>query len=622
MNWLEIFRRNTNGKAYMPLVDGIRFVAIMLVLFQHLNERLIKFSTTIDQTSADGVLSFAISRGTIGVFIFFVLSGFIISLPFTKDSYRKKFAFSSYVSRRLTRLEPPYLIWMTVWALVLVFKTDASWLNTGIHWLASIFYVHQIAFGEYSIINPVAWSLEVEIQFYLIAPLLFKAYYEIKKFKSRSIATALFVFIWITVQHYFGWHLMPMKASLLGYFHLFVIGVWMSDAFKNSNVLERSLNPIWDVLVLISLPVMGLMWTEELVKTYVFALTITIFFVGLFKGAYFYKVLSNPLVTVIGGMCYTIYLVHLPIMEGMGSYFFSRFPAWAYELQLAIAIISSISLVLVISGGAYLLIEKPFMSGSISFKPIKSDKKAPAAKVLFSKELRIIIILLVGAYVSKADSNNEKVLRQNNILPLAEIIMLAENNSMINKSIDANQEEIREEIKIQKKNWMDHVFITSSVSTGKGQIADNLYTTDDIGQTYLDRRNTTFNVGLNVFLPISKVASRRNNIKARQYRLEALEYSKEEANNKIRSEVIRHYNELKYQMNTIKMYAEKMEINKATMDMAEKYFSSARIDIEAYRSTVDSYYSSQLEYEKAKKEIDYRIKMLEELAGETIIVKK
>ena len=69
--WKNKLSRVTSSGNYISEVDGLRFIAIMPVIIQHLSERLIKntpieFATPIAQDQ----LAFLASRGTIGVFIF------------------------------------------------------------------------------------------------------------------------------------------------------------------------------------------------------------------------------------------------------------------------------------------------------------------------------------------------------------------------------------------------------------------------------------------------------------------------------------------------------------------------------------------------------------------------
>jgi peptidoglycan/LPS O-acetylase OafA/YrhL len=109
--------RVTSGRKLISEIDGLRFIAIVPVMIQHMAERFerntaIKFSAPLE----DDYSSFLASRGFLGVFIFFVISGFILALPFASYHLKntKKVSLKDYFWRRITRLEPPYIFWMTV----------------------------------------------------------------------------------------------------------------------------------------------------------------------------------------------------------------------------------------------------------------------------------------------------------------------------------------------------------------------------------------------------------------------------------------------------------------------------------------------------------------------------
>ncbi|MDF4696959.1 acyltransferase, partial [Vibrio parahaemolyticus] len=75
---------------YRADVDGLRAVAVILVILFHLDNRLIP-------------------SGFIGVDIFFVISGFLISLIIKTSLSQGNFSFRDFYNRRLWRLQPLYL---------------------------------------------------------------------------------------------------------------------------------------------------------------------------------------------------------------------------------------------------------------------------------------------------------------------------------------------------------------------------------------------------------------------------------------------------------------------------------------------------------------------------------
>ncbi|MEO1418548.1 MAG: acyltransferase, partial [Bacteroidota bacterium] len=166
--------RVTSGGKFIREIDGLRFLAILPVVIQHTSERTVRKLPEELASQGDTMGAFLTQNGGAGVFLFFVISGFILSLPFAKMHLYggSKVKLKKYFGRRITRLEPPYIIWMTVFLLVVLIKGMYTFSEILPHYFLSLVYLHNAVFLKYSFINPVAWSLEVEIQFYLLAPLL------------------------------------------------------------------------------------------------------------------------------------------------------------------------------------------------------------------------------------------------------------------------------------------------------------------------------------------------------------------------------------------------------------------------------------------------------------------
>jgi peptidoglycan/LPS O-acetylase OafA/YrhL len=109
LKFLQKFKRITYSTSYLPEVDGLRFLAIFSVVVimhipNYLNDKFYHY-----QFIPQGYWkNFSIAGGH-GVGLFFVISGFILSLPFAKWRLNKgkKISLKNYYLRRVTRLEPP-----------------------------------------------------------------------------------------------------------------------------------------------------------------------------------------------------------------------------------------------------------------------------------------------------------------------------------------------------------------------------------------------------------------------------------------------------------------------------------------------------------------------------------
>lgn len=110
-------RRITTSGKYIPEIDGLRFVAILSVVLFHVPGQIPLGGPHT------GLFWYVISNGKRGVELFFVISGFILAFPFASNILRgsKSVSLGSYFLRRVTRLEPPYIIAILVRLPLLVF---------------------------------------------------------------------------------------------------------------------------------------------------------------------------------------------------------------------------------------------------------------------------------------------------------------------------------------------------------------------------------------------------------------------------------------------------------------------------------------------------------------------
>lgn len=362
--FLQRFSRITASGQYLPAIDGLRFMAIMPVLLQHLSERVQRFSPVAWATPiAEDNTAFIASRGTIGVFLFFAISGFILALPFARHALQgsQPMPYRHYLWRRVTRLEPPYLFWMSFFFVVLLIKGEAFG-ELFPHWVASSLYLHNILYTDYTPINPVAWSLEIEIQFYLLAPLLAKLFFSIRPPQLRLFVIAASIPLFITLQHALGWAHSPYKLTLLGQLQHFLVGFLLVDLYL-SHWQQRPQQPArWlDAAAVLAFAIMALTWSEEYGKSLLFSASLALVFIAGFRGHWFVRFLQLPWVAVTGGMCYTIYLVHLPLMEALVRFSSQLHIGRSFTANLLLQAAIVLPIVLAFSALAFLVLEKPFM---------------------------------------------------------------------------------------------------------------------------------------------------------------------------------------------------------------------------------------------------------------------
>jgi len=310
----RLSRRTRSGR-FIPEVEGLRFVSIALVVLHH----LAWYVAARPGVAARGWLFRVAAVADYGVPIFFVISGFVLGLPFAAHhlAQGRPVPLGPYFLRRLTRLEPPYVLVMLALFPAVVMTTGTPPAELLPHLLASLAYVHNIVFARWSAISSVAWSLEVEVQFYLAAPLLATA-----AFRWRSAALRRWGLLAASVAAVVLQRALlrdPAILTLASYIHFFLLGLLLADLYTTTWTRPSRWPWAWDALWLACWPAMWLAWeAQSTVRSYAFPALVLAVFAASLRGRLSRAVLSNARVVTIGGMCYSIYLLHYPLISVLG----------------------------------------------------------------------------------------------------------------------------------------------------------------------------------------------------------------------------------------------------------------------------------------------------------------
>ena len=314
------------------------------------------------------------SKGWFGVQIFFVISGMVLALPFAAAQLRgdRLPALKSYFMRRLIRIEVPYFIVLTLMFLWHWLFLGASFTENLPNYGAGLVYLHHLIYdGALNPLLPVSWTLEIEIQFYLLAPVLCQVF----KIRRTLWRRTLLLGAIFAIQPLTDWSVMsPFENTLLPRLDYFLAGMLLADFHLLRNPSQSgSVRIWWDVIGVMSwLGVFLLLETSTMVNLKPFVLLIS--FWAVLRGGLFRKLASFPWVTSIGMMCYTIYLFHeLFIYSIFNPFVFGRIiPVEDGEWPLnSILMLLMAFFVILLSAGTFLLIEKPFSRGKWPFAPRK-----------------------------------------------------------------------------------------------------------------------------------------------------------------------------------------------------------------------------------------------------------
>ena len=198
--------------------DLLRFLAATEVIvdhyFQHLN-------IPISKTELEILYLFP------GVPVFFVISGYLISASYERNAH-----FIDYVKNRALRIFPG--LWgCIIFTVVILSLTGLSFLNKEvIAWLPTQFagliytpgFLSGYGFGSY---NGSLWTIPVELQFYMLLPLLYLTILKNKSNYKLYLCFALFVVLHIFSFGFANNHLFnkALWYTFIPYFYLFLLGV-------------------------------------------------------------------------------------------------------------------------------------------------------------------------------------------------------------------------------------------------------------------------------------------------------------------------------------------------------------------------------------------------------------
>lgn len=357
---LAPYQRITSSGQFIPEIDGFRFVAIFSVFLYHLAGDILRHSSTQFTESLKSHWLFILTQNlNIGVPLFFVISGFILGLPFAASIERDRpLSLKRYYWRRVTRLEPPYIVSLLLFFVLKLAGGRGAFLTLLPRLIASIFYVHNQVYAGPSAINVVAWSLEIEIQFYILAPALAMIFRLGRG--SRRIALLASCAAFSLVAYWFRAD-PRIQLSLLGNLGYFVGGFLLIDMYLEKSGARVS-KRVWDVISTIgwSLLFGGLVFAPTVV-TLLVPIGVPYLYYAAFRGSAANTLFKNVWLTTMGGMCYSIYLVHNYVISASGFQTQAIGASLPFELRLLIQLLLIAPVTILVSALFFRLVERPCM---------------------------------------------------------------------------------------------------------------------------------------------------------------------------------------------------------------------------------------------------------------------
>ena len=364
LSWLHArLARETSSGRFIPEMDGLRFVAIGMVILFHLNGYLTVKSVFAGtpQLASDWLAKVALV-GFRGVELFFVISGFILGLPFAAHYLEgaPPVNLRKYYLRRLTRLEPPYFAALLLLSALAVTMQGMRLSDALPHLWASLFYLHNLIYGSPSTMMGVAWSLEIEVQFYLLVPLL-TLMFGIRNCRARRVSLAVLILMILAAQAMFLTRNPRVSLSIVGNLQYFLVGFLLADIF----ILDWRQAPQrswwWDAAALAGWPLLFLMLRSATLTHWLFPFWILMLYCAAFRGVVLQRFFSHPWITAVGGMCYSIYLLHYEVISAAARWTKGLGQIAPYWLYLLLQLLVVGAAILIFCGLYFVFIEKPCM---------------------------------------------------------------------------------------------------------------------------------------------------------------------------------------------------------------------------------------------------------------------
>ena len=302
---------------YIKEIQSLRGISILLVFLFHLNQDYFDY-------------------GYLGVDIFFVISGFVITKMIYENLLKEKFNLGTFYASRFLRLFPAlfFMVIIVCFFILLTFQIHANphkLINTSVFSLSGLSNFYLISIGndyfnsfDENIFEHM-WSLSIEFQFYIFYPLFILTLFKIFKEEKIYYIYILFftIIIFIASNIFFKSDHFYHTGSRIGELLIGCLTFFYHKLDKNYFYIL--------ILSLISFLI-------HIFNQNIFFLIISVCFFTSFiildikEKKITKKILDNKFLLILGDSSYSIYLWHLPVIyftslsfAGVDYYFFSVF---------------------------------------------------------------------------------------------------------------------------------------------------------------------------------------------------------------------------------------------------------------------------------------------------------
>lgn len=354
---------------YRPDIDGLRTIAVGIVILFHI------WPSTL-------------TGGFVGVDVFFVISGFLITSIINKEIQNGTFTFAEFYTRRMKRILPVFyamILLSSITAYLMLLPDDYIFyartvLSSGVSLSNLYFYHHNNYFSpnsnEYPLLH--TWSLSVEEQYYLFWPVILLCLTRWNK--KITLLKPLCVVILFSASLWFSIYCTKYNVNL-GFYSIFsrtfelMLGSILALIIAKENIYIKNinhklLNTIANIISLMGLMSIGLsVWLltdKSVFPGYIALVPVSGACMILYAGHLSHhsivnKILATKPFVAIGLISYSLYLWHWPLL----AFWHYINPGLNVQLHSGLWILASTFL---LSAFSYFLIELPIKRKRYGFK--------------------------------------------------------------------------------------------------------------------------------------------------------------------------------------------------------------------------------------------------------------
>jgi peptidoglycan/LPS O-acetylase OafA/YrhL len=361
------------GEQRSARVESLRALAAIAVLVGH------AFSLSFGAQAGvfAGTKNQLLVGGGLGVFLFFTLSGYLLFLPFLRAQLGQRDAISlgDYARNRLLRILPLYVAVVTLLSVLRPFEGQTS------DWWRFMLFVQNYDGQSITLPNSPVWSLQVEMHFYLVLPLVAWGLALVARRSLRTTAALLLVGSLVSyrlrahgVQTRDSLGFLYGLYSLPGLLYLFASGMLLAiarvacdraaPAWMRKPVVGSS--TAWFVAGVVLYAVMATRPQLTQTRMLPFAGFLVVGAAVLpLKGGLAVRALAFKPLALVGVASYSLYLLHVPILQVLtGTHAEVKNGAFAIVgdgMDFKLALLVGALIVAPVTAAGYLGIERPFL---------------------------------------------------------------------------------------------------------------------------------------------------------------------------------------------------------------------------------------------------------------------